>query len=77
MTKAFSTADLLVVGSGPSGLAAALAAGRAGLRVILCDEDFQLGGRLNAETYEVDGQAKCRLGRLGPRRARRHARAFA
>ena len=54
--KGFLHADLLVIGSGPSGLAAALAAGRAGLRVILADEDFQLGGRLNAETYEVDGQ---------------------
>ena len=48
--------DLLVIGAGPTGLAAALAAGRAGLRVILADEDFQTGGRLNAETYDVDGQ---------------------
>ena len=55
--KGFLHADLLVIGAGPSGLAAALAAGRAGLRVILCDEDFRLGGRLNAETYEVDGQS--------------------
>ena len=54
--KGFLHCDLLVIGSGPSGLAAALAAGRAGLRVILADEDFQLGGRLNAETYEIDGQ---------------------
>ena len=54
--KGFLHCDLLVIGSGPSGLAAALAAGRAGLRVILCEEDFRLGGRLNAETYEIDGQ---------------------
>jgi len=54
--KGFLHCDLLVIGAGPSGLAAALAAGRAGLRVILCEEDFQLGGRLNAETYEVDGK---------------------
>ena len=54
--KGFLHADLLVIGAGPSGLAATLAAGRAGLRVILCDEDFRLGGRLNAETYEVNGQ---------------------
>ncbi|MGR3513148.1 MAG: sarcosine oxidase subunit alpha family protein [Paracoccaceae bacterium] len=45
--------DLLVIGAGPTGLAAALAAGRAGARVILADEDFKPGGRLNAETYEV------------------------
>jgi len=38
--------DLLVVGSGPSGLAAALAAGRAGVDVILVEQDFRLGGSL-------------------------------
>ena len=47
--------DLLVIGSGPAGLSAALAAGRSGARVIICDEDFLPGGRLNAESYEVDG----------------------
>ena len=35
---------------------AALTAGRAGLRVIIADEDFLIGGRLNAETHEVDGR---------------------
>jgi len=49
--------DVLIIGAGPAGLAAALAAGRAGLRVILADEDFRMGGRLNAETFEVDGTA--------------------
>ena len=49
--------DLLIIGAGPSGLAAALAAGRTGARIILADEDFKLGGRLNAETYEVDAAA--------------------
>ena len=48
--------DLLIIGAGPAGLAAALAAGRAGARVILADEDAVLGGRLNAETHEVAGQ---------------------
>ena len=47
--------DVLIIGAGPTGLAAALAAGRAGARVILADEDFKPGGRLNAETYEVAG----------------------
>lgn len=46
--------DLLIVGGGPTGLAAALAAGRAGARVILADEDFRLGGRLNFEQLTVD-----------------------
>ena len=46
--------DLLVIGAGPAGLAAALTAGRAGLRVILVDEDVRLGGRLLAERHEID-----------------------
>ncbi|MFJ5486402.1 2Fe-2S iron-sulfur cluster-binding protein [Hansschlegelia beijingensis] len=41
--------DVLVIGSGPAGLAAALAAGRSGARVILAEEDFALGGRLNSD----------------------------
>ncbi len=49
--------DVLVIGAGPAGLAAAIQAGRSGARVILADEDFQFGGRLNAETYEIDGKA--------------------
>jgi sarcosine oxidase subunit alpha len=53
--KAHAFCDLLVVGGGPAGLAAALAAGRAGARVILCDEDFLLGGRLNGDRREIDG----------------------
>ena len=52
--KGFLHCDLLVIGAGPAGLAAALAAGRSGARVILADEDFVMGGRLNAETHEVD-----------------------
>ncbi|MGQ7843110.1 sarcosine oxidase subunit alpha family protein [Granulosicoccus sp. 3-233] len=52
--KGFLHADLLIVGAGPSGLAAALTAGRAGLRVIIADDDFLPGGRLNAEQMLVD-----------------------
>src|SRR6056297_3655208 len=55
--KGFLHCDLLVVGSGPSGLMAALTAARSGARVILADEDFALGGRLNAETLAVDDMA--------------------
>ncbi len=51
--KGFLHCDLLIVGAGPSGLAAALTAGRAGARVILADEDFAPGGRLNAETFSI------------------------
>ncbi len=48
--------DVLVIGAGPAGLAAALAAGRRGARVVLCDEDFCLGGRLLAEHGMVENQ---------------------
>ncbi|EIZ79206.1 sarcosine oxidase subunit alpha family protein [Novosphingobium sp. Rr 2-17] len=47
--------DLLVIGGGPTGLAAAIEAGRAGLRTILVDEDSRLGGQLLSETCEIGG----------------------
>lgn len=55
--RAFLFCDLLVIGAGPAGLMAALAAGRAGARVVLAEEDFRLGGRLLAERLEVGGRS--------------------
>jgi methylglutamate dehydrogenase subunit C len=52
--KAWAHCDVLIVGSGPAGLAAALAAGRAGARVILAEEDPLVGGRLNSDGGEID-----------------------
>ena len=52
--KGFLHCDLLVVGGGAAGLAAALTAARAGARVILADEDNRLGGRLLAESDTLD-----------------------
>ncbi|MBU9699195.1 sarcosine oxidase subunit alpha family protein [Rhodobacteraceae bacterium HSP-20] len=51
--KGFLHCDILIIGAGPAGLMAALTAGRAGARVILADEDFRMGGRLNAETLTI------------------------
>ena len=70
--KAFAFCDLLVIGAGPAGLMAALTAGRAGARVILADEDFLPGGRLNAERLEVGGGR----GPTGRRRRWRSSRAL-
>jgi sarcosine oxidase subunit alpha len=53
--KGFLHCDILVIGAGPAGLAAALTAGPSGARVILADEDFRLGGRLLSEMLWVDG----------------------
>ena len=44
--KAYGFADVLVVGAGPSGLAAAAAAGEAGAKVVLVDENARPGGTL-------------------------------
>ena len=58
--------DVLVVGGGPSGLMAALTAGRSGARVMLAEETALLGGRLlsddaSAETQEWIASAEAEL----------------
>ncbi|EJZ19362.1 sarcosine oxidase subunit alpha family protein (plasmid) [Rhizobium sp. Pop5] len=53
--KCWAHCDLLVIGAGPAGLAAALTAGRAGARVILADEGTELGGSLLSESGAIEG----------------------
>lgn len=48
--------DVLVAGAGPSGLAAALVAGRAGARVLLADQDTEAGGHLLWHDREINGR---------------------
>lgn len=48
--------DVLVVGAGPAGLAAALAAARDGEDVILVEQDFEAGGSLLYDRGEIDGE---------------------
>ena len=48
--------DLLIAGAGPAGLAAALVAGKAGLRVIICDEQNEVGSSLLRSRELIDGK---------------------
>jgi sarcosine oxidase subunit alpha len=53
----YAHCDALVIGAGPAGLAAALAASAGGARVVLCDEQWEFGGSLLSETgVRVEGQ---------------------
>jgi sarcosine oxidase subunit alpha len=55
--------DVLVIGAGPSGMAAALAAGRAGAKVILVDENARFGGSLGY-AHGADAGARDLLKRM-------------
>ncbi|MEP3047414.1 MAG: sarcosine oxidase subunit alpha family protein [Roseibium sp.] len=53
----YAHCDVLVAGSGPAGLAAALAAAETGAKVILCDEQAEFGGSLlTEENASIDGK---------------------
>ena len=47
--------DVMIAGGGVAGLAAALAAGRAGARVILADEQSEFGGLTLGSKVQIDG----------------------
>lgn len=53
--KRYAFCDVLVVGGGVAGLCAALAAGSAGARVIVADEQAEMGGWLLSADTLVDG----------------------
>lgn len=49
------TADCLIIGGGPSGLAAAVELGKAGVDVLLVDDKNRLGGKLVLQTHKFFG----------------------
>jgi sarcosine oxidase subunit alpha len=55
--KGFLHCDLLVIGAGAAGLIAASEASNNGLKVMLCDEDFLIGGRLNSDEERIGGES--------------------
>ncbi len=63
-TSRYAHCDVLVVGAGPAGLAAAQAAAATGARVIVCDEQSEPGGSLLNEAADAtplpDGRAAAR-----------------
>ncbi|MBT6633733.1 MAG: sarcosine oxidase subunit alpha family protein [Gammaproteobacteria bacterium] len=53
--KGFRYCDILIIGAGATGLSAAITAASSGAKVILADEDFLMGGRLNTESIKING----------------------
>ncbi len=52
----YAYTDVLVVGGGIAGIAAAMEAARSGARVILIDQNAHWGGRVLTDTMQIDGQ---------------------
>ncbi len=52
--KATAFCDVLIIGGGPAGLAAAINAGKSGARVILADENVNFGGRAIDDAAVID-----------------------
>jgi len=57
--------EFLIIGSGPSGLSAALEAGRQGVECILVDDKPQLGGQLIKQTHTFFSDVKYAAGKRG------------
>jgi sarcosine oxidase subunit alpha len=52
----YAHTDVVIAGGGIAGLQAALEAGRAGARVILCEQTAHWGGRAPVDAVEIDGK---------------------
>ncbi|WP_370465605.1 2Fe-2S iron-sulfur cluster-binding protein [Nissabacter sp. SGAir0207] len=72
--KAYLFCDLMVVGSGPAGLQAALTAADAGAEVLLVEQQPLLGGALNWARFDTDTQPAEEALLALTQRASRHPR---
>jgi sarcosine oxidase subunit alpha len=71
----YAHCDVLVVGGGPAGLAAALAAADSGARIILCDESAEFGGSLLGDaSARINGDAALDWVRRSVTELRRNSR---
>ena len=71
----YAHCDVLVVGGGPAGLAAALAAADSGARIMLCDESAEFGGSLLGDaSARINGDAALDWVRRSVTELRRNAR---
>jgi len=59
------TTDIAIVGGGPAGLCAAIAASRAGAKVTLIDDSDRLGGQLVKQTHKFFGSKRHYCGTRG------------
>ena len=59
--------DVLIVGSGPSGIASAIAAAENGLDVILAEQDYELGGNILSKSNINKEKEILKLKKLGVR----------
>ena len=59
--KQYRFADVAVIGGGPAGMEAALAAADAGAQTVLIDDQPMLGGALNYARFDADGESGHKL----------------
>ena len=57
--------ELVVVGAGPAGLSAAIEAAKAGVKVLLCDENERAGGQLFKQIHKFFGSRAHQAGTRG------------
>jgi len=61
-----TTTDVLIIGGGPAGLAAAIELGKHGIATLLIDDKFELGGKLVLQTHKFFGsEADSKAGTRG------------